>query len=81
MRKWRIWSLLIMGAIALAASAIKAKPVAAAEYPQVGELTPFSREANFMSLAGYLRYLVNLQDNVWLSRAEAQSIVEQQGGH
>lgn len=81
MRKWRFWSILIMGAIALAASAINVKPVAAAEYPQVGDLKPFSREANFMSLAGYLRYLVNAQDGVWLSRPEAQSIVEQQGGH
>lgn len=55
-------------------------PVRAAEYPQVAGLIPFSAEAKFMSLPGYLRYLVFQQNGIWISRAEAVRIVAQQGG-
>jgi hypothetical protein len=55
-----------------------AKQAQAAEYPQVAELKPFSPEANFMSLAGYLRYLVYVQDGKWITRQEASQIVKQQ---
>jgi hypothetical protein len=33
----------------------------AQQYPNVSNLTPFSAQANFMSLPGYLRYVVNQQ--------------------
>ena len=49
------------------------------EYPFVANLEPFSPEANYMSLPGYLRYLVWERDGVWLSRAEAVAIVDSQG--
>jgi hypothetical protein len=50
------------------------------QYPNVANLTPFSAQANYMSLPGYLRYLVFQQTSQWLTRAEAVRIVNQQGG-
>lgn len=50
------------------------------QYPNVANLKPFSAEANYMSLAGYLRYLVFQQTGQWLTRAEAVRIVDQQKG-
>lgn len=50
------------------------------QYPNVASLKPFSAEANYMSLAGYLRYLVFQQTGQWLTRAEAVRIVAQQKG-
>jgi hypothetical protein len=43
-------------------------------------LKAFSAEANYMSLAGYLRYLVFQQTGQWLTREEAVRIVNQQRG-
>lgn len=70
--------------IAVAAFALSfAAPGAAiaqqsSEYPYVANLEPFSPEANYMSLPGYLRYLVWERDGIWLSRAEAVAIVDSQ---
>ncbi|HET7265126.1 MAG TPA: hypothetical protein VFL28_10690 [bacterium] len=50
------------------------------QYPNVANLKPFAAEANFMSLAGYLRYLVFQQTSQWLTREEAVRIVNQQHG-
>jgi len=50
------------------------------QYPNVASLKPFSAEANYMSLAGYLRYLVFQQTGQWLTREEAVRIVSQQQG-
>jgi hypothetical protein len=50
------------------------------QYPNVANLTPFSAQANYMSLPGYLRYLVFQQTGQWLTRAEAVRIVNQQRG-
>ncbi len=50
------------------------------QYPNVANLKPFSAEANYMSLAGYLRYLVFQQTGQWLTREEAVRIVNQQRG-
>ena len=43
----------------------------------VKNLTPFSAEAAYMSLAGYLRYLTHQQTSQWLTRSEAERIVRQ----
>ena len=48
--------------------------------PNVSSLTPFSAETNYMSLAGYLRYVSYGQTGQWLTRAEATRIVTQQKG-
>lgn len=52
----------------------------AQQYPNVGNLKPFSAQTNFMSLAGYLRYLVHQQTGQWLTPEEANRVVKQQGG-
>ena len=49
-------------------------------YPQVSNLTPFSPDANFMSLPGYLRYLVLTQSSTWISHDQAVQVVAQQQG-
>lgn len=53
-------------------------PTSASVTPDVAGLRPFSPEANFMSQAGYLRYLVYEQQGVWLSRGEAVALVDMQ---
>lgn len=80
MRTWKRWMLIAATFAVLFASGLFAGRASAAEYPQVGNLTAFSQEANFMSLAGYLRYLNNAQDQdaQWLTRPEAVRIVNQQ---
>lgn len=52
----------------------------AQQYPTVATLHPFSAQTNFMSLAGYLRYLVHQQRGTWLTYAESVRIVAQQRG-
>lgn len=49
-----------------------------AEYPNVASLHKFTRESNYMSLPGYLRYLTFVQNGTWISRREAVGIVRQQ---
>jgi hypothetical protein len=51
-----------------------------AAYPQVANLTPFTAEANFMSLAGYLRYLAFEKLGSWITRSEAVRVVQQEQG-
>jgi len=51
----------------------------AQQYPIVSNLTPFSASTNYMSLAGYLRYVSYQQSNQWLTNTEALRIVAQQG--
>ncbi|NCO40010.1 MAG: hypothetical protein COZ06_17585 [Armatimonadetes bacterium CG_4_10_14_3_um_filter_66_18] len=71
--------MLIAGASAvLLASGLFVGRASAAEYPQVGSLTAFAQEANHMSLPGYMRYLVFVQDGRWISYTEASKIVAQQ---
>lgn len=50
------------------------------QVPSVASLKPFSIEANFMSLPGYLRYLMHQQTGQWLTYAEATRAVRQQKG-
>lgn len=60
------------------AAPMAASAQSTSEYPFVANLEPFSPEANYMSLPGYLRYLVWEKDGIWLSRAEAVAVVESQ---
>jgi hypothetical protein len=50
----------------------------AQQYPNVSNLTPFTASTQFMSLAGYLRYVAYQQSNTWLTEPEAVRIVQQQ---
>jgi hypothetical protein len=56
------------------------QPPAAGEYPNVGGLRPFAAESNYMSLPGYLRWQVFMEQKVWLSVPEAKRIVTEQSG-
>ncbi|MBI2122607.1 MAG: hypothetical protein HYT96_00430 [Armatimonadetes bacterium] len=58
--------------------AVAIAPAFAQQYPNVSNLRPFSPEANFMSLPGYLRWLVFQQTAQWITYAEAARIVRQQ---
>ncbi len=69
---------LLSGALAGLASA-QTQPTTS-QYPNVATLKPFSAEADFMSLAGYLRYLIFQKTGQWLTREEATRIVNQQRG-
>ena len=52
-------------------------PGSTGQMPSVANLKPFSIEANFMSLPGYLRYLMHQQTGQWMTYAEAQRAVKQ----
>lgn len=49
-----------------------------ADIPDVTWKAPYSEEANFMSLAGHLRYLTYEHTGVWLSSEQAVSVVKTQ---
>jgi hypothetical protein len=68
--------------VALAQTTAPATPAPATtgQYPSVANLKPFAAEANYMSLPGYLRYLVYQHTSQWLTRTEAERIVNQQRG-
>jgi len=54
-------------------------PTASAQtYPSVKNVKAFSAAANFMSLPGYLRYLVHQRTGQWLTLLEARRVVDQQ---
>jgi len=54
-------------------------PAASAQtYPSDKNVKAFSAAANFMSLPGYLRYLVHQRTGQWLTVLEAGRVVEQQ---
>jgi hypothetical protein len=64
-------SLLIGAAIA---------PAFAQQVPAVSNLKAFSAEANFMSLPGYLRWLLFQENGNWITYGEAARMVQQQTG-
>ena len=71
------WSLVILALVA-AVIAYAAPPAAAAEYTNVAGLESWSAQTNYMSLAGYLRWMTFTDQGVWLSMAEAKRIVAEQ---
>lgn len=48
-------------------------------YPSVSGVSAFTQGANFMSLAGYLRYRYFFESGRWITRAEAEEAVRSQG--
>ncbi len=52
----------------------------AQQYPKIGNIKPFSAAARYMSLPGYLRYLMHKQTGQWLTYGEAARVVKQQTG-
>lgn len=78
MTRVRRWVLAALVGIGMLISGLLWRPASAAEYPAVADLQKFSAESKFMSLPGYLRWLMFQQDGVWISRAEAARIVKTQ---
>lgn len=56
------------------------QPASAQTIPNVRGLTPFTAETNFMSTTGFLRWQYFVENNAWISRAEAASLVQAQTG-
>lgn len=73
-----VLSVMVIGITAQPAAAQDQASVVAGEYPDVSGIVPFTAEANFMSLAGYLKWTSFKDNGVWLSRLEAQRIVTAQ---
>jgi hypothetical protein len=71
----RLVGLLVVAALILATAVI---PAVAQQFPNVANLKPFSAEAGFMSLPGYLRWLVFQQTGQWITYAEAARVVAEQ---
>ena len=74
-----ILGIALVGAMT-AAAVIAPKAAQAQDYPNVGSITPFTAEANYMSKPGYLRYRNYVNTNNWISYEEAARIVAEQGG-
>ena len=55
-----------------------AAPPAIAGFPQVAGLRPYSAETNYLSLPGYLRWIVYPASGVWITYAEAARVVQEQ---
>jgi len=70
-------AVIVLAAVML--SAALSGVASAQQYPSVSNLMPFSASTNFMSLAGYLRYVSHQQSNQWLTHREAIHVVQQQG--
>jgi hypothetical protein len=78
MRK-KVTVAMVLAGAALAAAVNAPAAQAQGNYPSVTGLTPFTQQANYMSLPGYLR-LRYLQDTGrWISRDEAVAAVRAQG--
>jgi hypothetical protein len=71
---WVLVVLVLLGTM----SALATPPALAAEYTDVAGLQPWSAETNYMSLAGYLRWMTFKEQGVWLSMPEAKRIVAEQ---
>ena len=79
MRKHIVVLALAVTAIIGAMLAPQAK--AQGEYTDVSHLTPFTQQANYMSLPGYLRYRYLLSSGRWISREQAVEVARQQGAN
>lgn len=73
-------SLAGLAVLMMAFSGVAVAQTTTGDYPTVSNLKGFSAEANFMSLPGYLRYLMYQKTGQWMTYAEARRTVMQQGG-
>jgi hypothetical protein len=77
MRKLVVVLILALSALLGAFTAPQAQAQGA--YPDVTGRTPFTADANYMSLPGYLRWQHLLKTGRWISRTEAEQAVRDQG--
>jgi hypothetical protein len=73
----KAWILVVLVMVAMV-MAVATMPASAAEYKDVSGMKPFAAESNYMSLAGYLRWMTFKEQGLWLSMAEAKQIVAEQ---
>src|SRR5439155_11887746 len=53
-------------------------PQAISGFPNVAGLRPYSAETNYLSLPGYLRWIVFHASGIWITYAEASRVVQEQ---
>jgi hypothetical protein len=73
----KAWILVVLVMVAMVMT-VATMPASAAEYKDVSGMQQFAAESNYMSLAGYLRWMTFKEQGVWLSMAEAKQIVAEQ---
>jgi hypothetical protein len=73
----KAWVLVVL-VLAGTMIALATPPASAQEYTAVAGLQPWSAETNYMSLAGYLRWMTFKEQGLWLSVPEAKRIVAEQ---
>lgn len=71
----RIFTILVGCALTLL---FVSRPTAAETIPSVMGLTPFSTQTNYMSLVGCMRWQYFMQNQQWISVAEATALVTKQ---
>jgi hypothetical protein len=69
---------LLVLALLAAGLVLALAPASAQTVPSVRGLRAFSPQTNFMSLEGYLRWQYFVENNAWISRAEAESLAKAQ---
>ena len=69
---------LILGAIVIAVFVVAMCQAGAQNIPNVAGLTPFSPQAKYMSLPGYLRWQYFKMNGTWISLPEAAELVKNQ---
>ena len=67
--------LIVLGMLAGLTLAALSTPASAQSYTAVAGLRPFTAETNYMSLAGYVRWQHHVATGVWITRAEAKSLI------
>lgn len=72
--------MLVVAVVALV-SAMVAPQAQAQTYPDVSKTVPFTPDANYMSVPGYLRYQYLLASGRWISREAAVEQAKQQGAN
>ena len=70
--------LIVLALVAVSILALGGNQANAQTYPQVAGLEAFSPAADYMSLPGYLRWQVFVEQGTWISYAEAAEIVKSQ---
>jgi hypothetical protein len=70
---------IVVGMLVVVAALGATPAQAQTEMPKVAGLTPFTQQANYMSLPGYLRFQHLLKTGQWLSHEAAVQAVRDQG--
>ena len=76
MRKLLI--VLVLAVVAMI-GAFTAPSAQAQDYPDCSTLTPFTQEANFMSIPGWLRWRYLQSSGRWISREQAVQVARDKG--